>query len=125
MHQHPRQISYFVLLQKDQHKTMNKAIAFLKKMITQIPVPVKFLTFIKIDISSVNQRKSEQNSQITQAKPRLVFLYKQTVMRLNFCHFILPSYAQNWSPGIQTLYFWRPFLLKKYQKAQVPCIPPF
>ena len=32
---------------------MNKAIAFLKKMITQIPVPVKFLTFIKIDISSV------------------------------------------------------------------------
>ena len=27
--------------------------------------------------------------------------------------------------GIQALYFWRPFLLKKCMKAQVPCIPPF
>ena len=27
--------------------------------------------------------------------------------------------------GIQALYFWQPFLLKKCQKAQVLCISPF
>ena len=29
------------------------------------------------------------------------------------------------SPGAQTLYFWRAVLLKKYKKAQIPCIAPF
>ena len=29
------------------------------------------------------------------------------------------------SPGTQSPYFWRPLLLEKCQKAQIPCIPPF
>ena len=33
--------------------------------------------------------------------------------------------ARHWFPATQAVYLWRPILLEKCQKAQIPCIPPF
>ena len=30
-----------------------------------------------------------------------------------------------WVPGDPSTIFWQPVLLKKCQKAQIPCVPPF
>ena len=37
----------------------------------------------------------------------------------------LPKQLGVGSSGTQALYFWRPLLLEKCQKAKIPCIPPF
>ena len=37
----------------------------------------------------------------------------------------LPKQLGVASPGTQALYFWRPILLKKCQKSQIPRTPPF
>ena len=53
-----------------------------------------------------------------------IFLFEIVKIFLFNLLFSKPSYAQNGSPGTQTLYFWQPGLPEKYQKVQILCIPP-